>query len=69
MQPTKRLASLVKNRSGEEVIKMVFSFNGNDLNNVRTIEGRKWHKEQKCWYIPLSRDNIKKLREGRASSG
>jgi SWI/SNF-related matrix-associated actin-dependent regulator of chromatin subfamily A-like protein 1 len=56
-----KTASLVTNEKGILVIKIKFPFNHNDLNNVRTLYGRKYHSELKCWSCPLSVESLQIL--------
>jgi SWI/SNF-related matrix-associated actin-dependent regulator 1 of chromatin subfamily A len=53
--------SLVTNKEGSKVIKISFPFSNSDLDKVRSIIGRKYHLEAKCWSCPLSVDNIQTL--------
>jgi SWI/SNF-related matrix-associated actin-dependent regulator 1 of chromatin subfamily A len=53
--------SLVTNKEGSKVIKISFPFNNSDLGKVRSIVGRKYHSEAKCWSCPLSVNNIQTL--------
>lgn len=54
-------ASLVTNKKKIQVIKITFPFNAKDLEKVRSIVGREWHAEPKCWSCPLSVENIETL--------
>lgn len=53
--------SLVTNKEKKQVIKISFPFSVTDLDKVRSIVGRKYHAEAKCWSCPLSIDNIQTL--------
>jgi SWI/SNF-related matrix-associated actin-dependent regulator of chromatin subfamily A-like protein 1 len=46
---------------GEPVIKIRFPFNQTDLENIKTIPNRKFHKNNDCWSCPLSLSNLQKL--------
>lgn len=48
-----RFASFTKNRRGDKIIKIEFPFDLDLLEKVRSIPGRKWHKELDCWSAPL----------------
>lgn len=48
-----RVASYAKNRRGDKIIKIEFPFDLDLLEKVRSIPGRKWHKELNCWSAPL----------------
>lgn len=58
-----REAALAKSPTGAEVIRINFSFNIFDLERVKTLPGRVYHKEQKCWSAPLNPFNARKLQE------
>lgn len=53
--------SLAHDENGEPVIKIKFPFSQTDLDNVRTIPGRKFHKSNDCWSCPLSVWNVQIL--------
>jgi SNF2 family DNA or RNA helicase len=53
--------SLVHDEQGEEIIKIRFPINNQDLANVKTIIGRKYHAKQLCWSCPLTVENIARL--------
>ena len=36
----------MQNQYGEHVIKINFPYNLDTLNNIRSLAGRKWHKEK-----------------------
>ena len=61
----KREARLVTNqRTGELMIKITFPFNFQDLEDVKTLSGRKYHNdgENKFWTCPLVIESIEKLK-------
>jgi len=45
------------------VIKITFPYDVQLLHHVRSLFGRQWHNQAKCWSAPLSIDNIKQLQE------
>ncbi len=53
--------TLATNAEKEKVIRVKFPFNQEDVNNIRTIIGRQWHKKEECWSVPLSFSNVKTL--------
>jgi SWI/SNF-related matrix-associated actin-dependent regulator 1 of chromatin subfamily A len=60
----KKLATMVENqRTGENLIKMVFPFDMTDLSAVKSISGRRYHDEPtgKYWTAPLSKEALKLL--------
>jgi len=44
-------------------IKITFPFNRDDLQNVKTLEGRKYNGEHKFWTCPLTYDSVQFLNE------
>jgi SWI/SNF-related matrix-associated actin-dependent regulator 1 of chromatin subfamily A len=61
-----RMARLAHFKMTEgEVIKITFPFNREDLERVRSLEGRKFHNEngKKYWSAPMSVSNVEKLIE------
>lgn len=50
-------------KSGKPLIKVSFPFNHEDLNRVRGLVGREYHKEMKCWSAPICVETIEKLKE------
>lgn len=59
----KRAEAARRVKTGEYIIKIIFPYNVDDLDKVRTLPGRKYHAEQKCWSAPLSAEVIEKLIE------
>lgn len=53
-------ASMVMHQ-GERVIKITFPYSLDELEKVRSLPGRKWHPEEKCWSTPLYVENLNKL--------
>lgn len=58
-----KTASIGKNQNGEHIIIMKFPYDLDMLFNVRTLTGRKWHAEDKCWSAPIYPDTVKCLKE------
>ena len=40
-----------------------FSYHPDNVARIRTIPGRRWHPEEKCWSIPRTRDALVRLRQ------
>ena len=59
----KKTASLMQNQYGEHVIKINFPYNLDTLNNIRSLAGRKWHKEKGYWTAPIFAKSLVKLQE------
>lgn len=57
----KKTAKLAINNCGEKVIKIIFPYDLDLLHKVRTIPGRQWHEEEKCWSAPLHVESINTL--------
>ena len=58
-----KTASIAKNQSGEKVIQIKFPYDLDVLYNVRSIPGRKWHAEEKCWSAPIFPATVESLKE------
>ena len=58
-----KTATLSLNQNKERVIKITFPFSYETLDRVRTITGRKYHAEDKCWSAPVHEEAIKSLIE------
>lgn len=56
-------ATMAVNKYGERVVKMRFSYDIALLDKVRTIPGRTWHSEIKCWSAPIHLESLKSLLE------
>ncbi len=46
---------------GEENIKIIFPFNLVLVEKIRTIEGKKWHPEEKYWSLPNNNGILEKI--------
>jgi len=60
-----RSCSQVTYQSGNKAIKIVFPYNLDDLNKVKTLPGRRFHSEgsNKYWSAPLCVETVEKLQE------
>lgn len=56
-----RTAEVFTNR-GETYIKVKFPYNVDDLSNIKPINGRRFNADDKSWTIPLSQENVEKLK-------
>lgn len=56
-----QIASMAQNNEKEFVIKISFSYDVEMLHKIRTLPGRRWHKEQKVWSAPLYIESIEQL--------
>jgi len=54
-------ASMVLNAKDERVIKMQFPYDLDTLDKVRSLPGRKYHPDDKCWSTPVSNESINTL--------
>lgn len=60
MKQTKE-ASIIITKSHDEVIKVKFPWSPQELDNVRTLKGRKYNPKDKSWIAFLTNDNVKSL--------
>lgn len=60
---TLKKAELVTDKKGNELIKISFPFNMNDVERMRSIPGRKFYPEGKFWSAPLYLSIIQNLKE------
>jgi hypothetical protein len=44
------------------LIKIVFPYDLNDIANVKTLPDRRFLPEQRCWTVPVKADNLEKLK-------
>jgi len=61
LNKAKKTASLAENQKGEEVIKIKFPFNYEVLEMVKQLPGRMFHKEEKCWSVPINEKSLQDL--------
>ena len=54
---------MAENQYGERVIRIEFPFDEDVLEKVRSIPGRKWHKEERCWSAPIHLDSLNSLKQ------
>ena len=60
----KRRAILVKFKSSGEIgLRVAFPYDPKDVNNIKTLEGRKFVPDGKYWTAPLTIENVDKLQE------
>ena len=62
MNPQIKKASITKYSNGRRGIKIVFSFNFDDLDKVRSLSERKFHPEGKYWTTPLKMQTVESLK-------
>ncbi len=48
-------------KHNEYSIKISFPYNHEFINRIKTIKGRKWHPEEKCWTVPNNNETIKQI--------
>ena len=53
-----KTASLAINEEGKKVIKIDFPYDLELLHKVRTLTGRKYHPDNKCWSAPLHNETV-----------
>lgn len=58
-----KLCKLAEDEKGTKVIKIEFPFNINLVDKVRTIPGRRWHKDSLAWSAPLTPESLRSLIE------
>jgi SWI/SNF-related matrix-associated actin-dependent regulator 1 of chromatin subfamily A len=56
-----KTCKLVRNAKNERVMKITFPYSKEDVNRLRMLSVRTYHREQNCWSCPLTLDNIKTL--------
>jgi intein/homing endonuclease len=57
-----RTATMAENEHGDRVVKITFPYNTTDLDNVRSLSGRRYHVEQKIWSAPVCIETVELLR-------
>ncbi|MBE9541996.1 MAG: hypothetical protein IMF01_06725, partial [Proteobacteria bacterium] len=45
---------MIEVRKNGERIKISFPYNPDYISKIKTIEGYRWHPEDKCWSVPRS---------------
>lgn len=63
---SKKSAILI-NDTNESVIKIILPYSISNLKEMHSIDGRKWNKKDKFWTIPLSLENVFKLKKWKYS--
>jgi len=56
-----RRAQMAQNQYGERVIRIEFPYDLDVLNKIRSLPGRVWHKEEKCWSAPIYESTLNNL--------
>jgi len=54
-------ASMAQNQYGERVIRIDFPYDLDTLSQVRTLTGRLYHKEERCWSAPIYEQTLESL--------
>lgn len=57
-----RTATMAENEHGDRVVKIKFPYNEQDLINIRTLSGRRFHADEKCWSAPVCIETVKLLK-------
>ena len=60
-QTIKKQAVMAQNEYGERVIKITFTYDLDLLFKVRTLPGRKYYVESKCWCAPVHMETLNTL--------
>ena len=55
------VASLAENHKGIEVIKITFPDDLQTIERVKSLTGRQYHIQNKCWSCPLTLENLEQL--------
>ena len=63
MSPQIKKAVPIKYTNGKRGIKITFSFNYDDLDKVKSLEGRRFHSEGKFWTAPMNLENVEHLKK------
>lgn len=56
-----KTVKLAEDKKGSPHCEVYFPFNPDVLNKVRSLEGRKYIPDRKCWVCPITMDNLKSL--------
>ncbi|RZN37553.1 MAG: hypothetical protein EFT35_05985 [Methanophagales archaeon ANME-1-THS] len=48
-------------RKDEERVKIYFPYNPAYITKIKTIEGYRWHPEERCWSVPYSEGVVKRM--------
>ncbi len=63
MNQPQKIATMAINENGERVVKISFPYDLDMLNNIRTLPGRKWHPNPKCWSAPIYEKSLQKIEQ------
>jgi len=63
LPPTPKRASISRNQQGDDIIRIDFKYDMDIIEKIRTLPGRKYHTEDKCWSAPLLEKTVKQLVE------
>jgi len=58
-----KLCKLATDEKGIKVIRIEFPYDINTIDKVRSIPGRRWHKESLAWSAPLTPESLRSLIE------
>ena len=58
-----KLCKLATDEKGIKVVKIEFPFDINIVDKIRTIPGRRWHKDALAWSAPLTPESLRSLIE------
>lgn len=58
----KKTAKIAENQKGDKVIMIEFPYDVDLLEKVRSLTGRIYHKEERCWSAPLFPATLKELK-------
>lgn len=61
MSEVQKTATMAVDQYGERVIKISFPYDLSMLERVRSLPGRKWHPEIKCWSAPIYLESLNML--------
>jgi SNF2 family DNA or RNA helicase len=57
-----RTATMAENEHGDRVVKIKFPYNEQDLTNVRTLSGRRFHADDRAWSAPVCIETVELLK-------
>jgi SNF2 family DNA or RNA helicase len=55
-------ATMAENEHGDRVVKITFPYNTTNLDNVRSLSGRRYHVEQRIWSAPVCIETVELLK-------
>ena len=59
--PDKKSATTAKNDRGDIVIRITFPYSYDTVDQIRSLPGRLYHKEEQCWSAPIFTETLEKL--------